>query len=304
MTEFRSGFVALVGRPNVGKSTLLNHILAEKIAIVTDKPQTTRNRIVGIKNFPAAQMVLVDTPGLHSPKGQLNQKLVEISQAAWRDADLALVLLEAGNARLRSGELEILNRARAEQIPFLVALNKIDQLAERDGSYLSRLPMAAELKNEFALEKERLFFISARDGVGVESLVREMLARLPCHPAYFPDDIQTQMSERFWVQEVIREQIIKLTRDEIPYSVAVEIDYYRDLEARLSIGASIYVEQDSQKGILIGRGGSMLKKIGILSRQAIEAFVGIPIFLELHVAVARNWTRDAAQLKRFGYDQE
>ncbi|MBN2706112.1 MAG: GTPase Era [Deltaproteobacteria bacterium] len=304
MTKFRSGFVALVGRPNVGKSTLLNHILVEKIAIVTDKPQTTRNRIVGIKNFPTGQMVLVDTPGLHTPKGQLNQNLVQISHAAWRDADLALVLLEAGESRLRSGEREILTRARAEGVPFIVALNKIDQLSERDGSSLGRLPMVLELESEFALEKDRLFFISARDGAGVESLVRELLLRLPCHPAYFPDDIQTPMSERFWVQEVIREQIFKLTRDEIPYSVAVEIDYYRDLEARLSIGASIYVEQDSQKGIIIGRGGSMLKKIGVLSRQAIEAFVGIPIFLELHVAVARNWTRDVAQLKRFGYDQE
>ena len=302
MTEFHSGFVSLIGRPNVGKSTLLNNILDEKIAIVTDKPQTTRNRIVGIKNFPEAQLILVDTPGLHTPKGLLNEALVETSKAAWRDADLALVLLEAASGRLRKGERAILNHALNEKVPFLVALNKIDLLPQRDGDYLQKLPMFVELVTEFGLTPEKIFFLCARDGVGVSALSRQMQDLLPIHPAYFPDDVQTEISERFWVQEVIREQVFNLTRDEIPYAIAVEIDYYHDLEKRLSIGASIYVEQNSQKGIIIGKGGRMLKTIGIKSRQAIEAFVGISVYLELHVSVAKNWTRNVAQLQRFGYD--
>ncbi|HIE07090.1 MAG TPA: GTPase Era [Desulfarculaceae bacterium] len=303
MSEFRSGFVALIGRPNVGKSTLLNNILDEKIAIVTDKPQTTRNRIVGIKNFPGSQLILVDTPGLHTPRGKLNEALVEISKSAWRDSDLALIILEASLSRMRPGEREILTQALSDNVPFLVAINKIDLLPERDGTALQALPMYLELMGEFALDPETVHFMAARDGVGVAALSRAMEEKMPLHPAYFPDDVQTEMSERFWVQEVIREQIFNLTRDEIPYSIAVEIDYYKDLEKRLSIGASIYVEQNSQKGIIIGRRGSKLKQIGIKSRLAIEAFVGIPAYLELHVSVAKNWTRNASQLQRFGYEE-
>jgi len=303
MTQFRSGFVALIGRPNVGKSTLLNNILDEKIAIVTNKPQTTRNRIVGIKNFPGSQLVLVDTPGLHTPRGKLNEALVEISKSAWRDSDLALIILEASLSKMRSGEREILTQALSDKIPFLIAVNKIDLLPERDGAALKALPLYRELTGEFALAPENIHFMAARDGVGVAALSRALEEKMPVHPAYFPDDVHTEMSERFWVQEVIREQIFNLTRDEIPYVVAVEIDYYKDMEKRLSIGASIYVEQNSQKGIIIGRRGSKLKQIGIKSRQAIEAFVGIPAYLELHVSVAKNWTRNTSQLRRFGYEE-
>jgi len=303
MSQFRSGFVALLGRPNVGKSTLLNNILDEKIAIVTDKPQTTRNRIVGIKNSPASQLILVDTPGLHTPRGKLNEALVEASKSAWRDADLALIILEASASRMRRGEREIMTRAVSGETPFLVAINKIDLLPERDGDSLKELSMYTELLSEYELDPEKIHFLSARDGVGVANLIHEMEEHMPYHPAYFPDDVQTEMSERFWVQEVIREQLFNLTRDEIPYSIAVEIDYYKDLGKRLSIGASIYVEQNSQKGIIIGRRGSKLKQIGIKSRQAIEAFVGIPAYLELHVAVAKNWTKNTAQLERFGYNE-
>ncbi len=299
--DFRAGFVSLIGRPNVGKSTLLNRILGEKIAIVTAKPQTTRNRIVGICNRPGAQLVLVDTPGLHTPRGKLNEALVEISRSAWRDADLILVLLEARPGVLPPGEREILARAVAGREPFLVAVNKMDTLPEELRGGLRGLPLLRQLKDEFSLPGERIFTLSALTGAGVEELVAALVARLPCHPPYFPDDIQTEISERFWVQEVIREQVFELTRDEIPYAVAVEIDYYRDLGKRLSIGATIYVEQDSQKGIIIGRGGRMLKEIGSRARRAIEDFVGIPVYLELHVAVARNWTRKPAQLRRFGY---
>ena len=303
MSQFKSGFVALIGRPNVGKSTLLNNILDEKIAIVTDKPQTTRNRIVGIRNSTSSQLILVDTPGLHTPRGKLNEALVEASKSAWRDADLALIILEASSSRMRRGEREIMTQALKAEIPFLVAINKIDLLPERDGDSLKELPMFKELLSEYELGSEKIHFLSARDGVGVANLIHEMEGQVPVHPAYFPDDVQTEMSERFWVQEVIREQLFNLTRDEIPYSIAVEIDYYKDLGKRLSIGASIYVEQNSQKGIIIGRRGSKLKQIGIKSRQAIEAFVGIPAYLELHVSVAKNWTKNAAQLERFGYNE-
>ena len=303
MSQFRSGFVALLGRPNVGKSTLLNNVLEEKIAIVTDKPQTTRNRIVGIKNSPTSQLILVDTPGLHTPRGKLNEALVEASKSAWRDADLALIILEASASRMRRGEREIMTQALSADIPFLVAINKIDLLPERDGDSLKELAMFAELLSEYELNPEKIHFLSARDGVGVANLISAIEEQMPVHPAYFPDDVQTEMSERFWVQEVIREQLFNLTRDEIPYSIAVEFDYYKDLGKRLSIGASIYVEQNSQKGIIIGRRGSKLKQIGIKSRQAIEAFVGIPAYLELHVSVAKNWTKNAAQLERFGYNE-
>ncbi len=299
--DFRCGFISLIGRPNVGKSTLLNRILGEKIAIVTDKPQTTRNRIVGIKNLPAAQLVLVDTPGLHTPRGKLNEALVEASRNAWRDADLVLVLLEAASGSLRRGEKEILGQAASGELPFLVALNKVDTLPGEWSGRPGELPMVRQLKDEFGITDGQLFFLSALTGEGVEALVAEMVSRLPRHPPYFPDDIQTEISERFWVQEVIREQVFELTRDEIPYAVAVEIDYYHDLEKRLSIGATIYVEQNSQKGIIIGRGGSMLKKIGTRARKEIEAFVGIPVYLELHVSVAKNWTKRPNMLQRFGY---
>ena len=299
--DFRAGFVSLIGRPNVGKSTLLNRILGEKIAIVTDKPQTTRNRIVGIRNLPDAQLVLVDTPGLHTPRGLLNEALVEASQNAWRDADLALILLEAGSGRLRRGEKEILEQARTGTVPFFVVLNKIDALEATRPEALRGLPMVRELSEDFALDESLIFFLSALKGTGVDDLVAAAVARLPRHPPYFPDDVQTEISERFWVQEVIREQVFELCREEIPYAVAVEIDYYRDLGERLSIGATIHVEQNSQKGIIIGRGGSMLKRIGTRARRAIEAFVGIPVYLELHVSVARNWTKKPGLLKRFGY---
>jgi len=192
MSQFRSGFVALLGRPNVGKSTLLNNILEEKIAIVTDKPQTTRNRIVGIKNSPASQLILVDTPGLHTPRGKLNEALVEASKSAWRDADLALIILEASASRLRRGEREIMTHAVSAGIPFLVAINKIDLLPERDGDSLKELSMYTELLREYELDSGKIHFLSARDGVGVASLVCAMEEQMPHHPAYFPDDVQTE----------------------------------------------------------------------------------------------------------------
>jgi GTP-binding protein Era len=299
--DFRAGFVSLIGRPNVGKSTLLNQILGEKIAIVTAKPQTTRNRIVGICNRPDAQLVLIDTPGLHTPRGKLNEALVEISQNAWHDSDIVLVLLEAGRGGLPPGEREILRQATSGREPFLVALNKIDALPQALRQNPAKLPLVRELEGDFAIDRRRLFFLSALTGAGVESMVASLISLLPCHPPYFPDDIQTEISERFWVQEVIREQVFELTRDEIPYAVAVEIDYFQDLEKRLRIGATIYVEQNSQKGIIIGRGGGMLKEIGSRARREIETFTGIPVYLELHVAVAKNWTKKPAQLRRFGY---
>lgn len=299
--NFRCGFVSLIGRPNVGKSTLLNRLLGEKIAIVTDKPQTTRNRIVGIRNYDDGQLILLDTPGMHQPRGRLNEALVEISSAAWRDADLALLLFEAATGKLRRGERELLSRAVAENRSFRLAFNKIDCLAEADIASLRRLPMVDEVVADFGLDRQAVFFLSARDGFGVEELGRELLAAMPLHPPYFPSDMQTEISERFWAAEVIREQVFKQTHDEIPYAVAVEVDYFRDLEKRLSIGATIYVEQNSQKGIIIGRGGRQLKSIGTAARRAIENFVGIPVYLELHVAVARKWSSNPAQLKRFGY---
>jgi GTP-binding protein Era len=293
----RCGYVGIFGRPNVGKSTFLNRVLGEKIAIVTDKPQTTRNRIVGIRNLENAQLVLVDTPGIHRPRGALNRALVACAMHEVRDVDLCLVLFDATAERLSAAEEEMVRLLLDEGRPLLPVLNKIDAAPRPP----HRLPVIRELHARVPALTTPLRPISARDGTGVDDLLAAIVPLLPESPPWFPPDVETEITERFWVQEIIREKVFTLTSKEIPYATAVEIDYFHDLKRRLSIGATIYVEHDSQKGIIIGRGGGMLKAIGSAARGDIEALVGIPVYLELNVGVEKNWTKNPVARRRFGY---
>jgi GTP-binding protein Era len=292
---FKSGFAAIVGRPNAGKSTLLNAMLGEKIVITSDKPQTTRNRIQGIHNVPGAQIVFIDTPGIHEAKSRLNRSLVESATNAIQGVDLILFLIDA-SARHSADEEMILELLKTVQVPVILVINKIDavekikllQLIER----YSRLHTFREI-----------IPVSALSGDGVEQLVELVCRSLPTGPAYFPDDILTDLPERFIVAEMIREKIFRLTHDEIPYSVAVEVESFKERPdgGIIAIGAAIIVERDSQKGIIIGKRGEMLKRIGTAARQEIERFLAEKVYLELFVKVSANWSENPQKLREYGY---
>ena len=297
MTAFHCGYVGIFGRPNVGKSTFLNRVLGEKIAIVTAKPQTTRNRIVGIKNREHEQLILVDTPGIHRPRGSLNQALMDCTLAVLRDVDISLFLFAADQGSLDPGENDLLSLLVRENRKFIPVINKID-LVDRQ---VKDLPLVQQLMQYLPDQKGAIESVSALTGKGVDFLVEQLCRFLPESPPLFPQDANTEISERFWVQEVVREKIFQFTHHEVPYSTAAMIDYFHDRETRLSIGVTIFVEQPSQKGIIIGRQGKMLKAIGTAARKEIEALVGVPVFLELWVSVEKNWTKNPEALKKFGY---
>jgi GTP-binding protein Era len=292
---FRSGFVSIIGRPNVGKSTLLNCILGEKIVITSDKPQTTRNRIKGIHNIPGAQIVFIDTPGIHRATSLLNKFMVEEALASIRDVDVILILMEANSSDGSRGA-QILEILAEVTTPVILVLNKIDLAAK--GALLESIA-AYDALYPF----KEIIPVCALSGDGVEHLVNCVAGYLPEGPLYFPDDILTDLPERFIVAEIIREKIFRLTRDEVPYSTAVEVENFKERQDGLiSIGAVINVERDSQKGIIIGKKGAMLKKIGIEARLEIEQFLATRIFLELFVRVHRDWSEDPRALKDMGYE--
>ncbi len=292
---FRSGFVAIVGRPNVGKSTLLNRILGEKIVITSDKPQTTRNRIQGIHNLPCGQIVFIDTPGVHRAKSRLNRYMVETALASIKEVDVVLFLVEADAEP--AGQEKIITEILADAgMPVFLVINKTD-LVEKE-RLLERIAAYARL---FSFRE--IVPVSALAGEGVETLVDLIFAALPEGPAYFPDDILTDVPERFVVAEIIREKVFRLTRDEIPYSVAVIVDSFKErADGLIAISASIVVERDSQKGIIIGRRGEMLKKIGSQARQEIEGLLDARVFLELFVKVRKDWSENPRMLKELGYE--
>jgi GTPase len=292
---FRSGFVSIIGRPNVGKSTLLNRILGEKIVITSDKPQTTRNRIKGIHNIPGGQIVFIDTPGIHRATSLLNRYMVEEAQASIREVDLVLFLAEADSAD-QGREAQILGLLAAAKAPVILALNKIDLVAKE--SLLERIAAYAAL-----YPFSDIVPVSALSGDGVERLVECVAKYLPEGPLYFPDDILTDLPERFIAAEIIREKIFRLTHDEIPYSTAIEIESFKERpDGLVAIAATINVERDSQKGIIIGRRGAMLKRIGVEARREIEHFLDTRVFLELFVKVRRDWSEDRRALKDMGYE--
>ncbi|HKZ16142.1 MAG TPA: GTPase Era [Geobacteraceae bacterium] len=293
---FHSGFVSIIGRPNVGKSTMLNRILGDKITITSDKPQTTRNRVQGIFNRPDAQIIFVDTPGIHQPRSILNKFMVETALASIKGVDVVLFLVEADSASA-GRERQILEILKDAEVPVILVFNKID-LVEKEA--------LLEMISSFApLHPFReIIPVSALNGDGVERLVDLVCRYLPEGPRYFPDDILTDLPERFIVAEIIREKVFRMTRDEVPYSVAVMIDSFkeRDDGSLISISATINVERDSQKGIIIGKKGEMLKKIGTQARKDIEELLGSRVFLELFVKVRRDWSESKHMLKEFGYE--
>ena len=297
MTEeqFRSGFVSIIGRPNVGKSTLLNRILGDKIVITSDKPQTTRNRIQGIHNLPGSQMVFIDTPGIHRAKSKLNKYMVDVALSSIKEVDVILFLVEA-DAKPANQEGMILELLADADAPVLLVINKID-LVEKE-ILLERLSAYAAL-----YPFREIVPISALSGDGVERLVEVVRGYIPEGPPYFPDDILTDLPERFVVAEMIREKVFRLTHDEVPYSVAVVVESFKErADGLVSIAAVINVERESQKGIVIGRKGEMLKRIGMQARREIEELLDTKVFLELFVRVSREWSENTRMLKEFGYE--
>jgi GTP-binding protein Era len=295
MRKFLSGFIAIVGPPNVGKSTLLNRILGKKIAIVSPKPQTTRNRITGIYHEPGCQMVFMDTPGIHKTQTPLHKSMVSSAESAFKEVDLLVLLIEM--LRPEAPEIPmILNNIKKAKKPCILVINKIDK-----GPKEKLLPIIAEY-NETSTFRS-IIPISALAGNGIDSLLKELKSMLKEGPAFFPEDIQTDQPESFLVSEMIREKIFFHTRQELPYSSAVTVERLQELPEKdlVSISAKIHVESESQKGILIGQGGKMIKKIGQAAREDLEGFFGSRVFLELLVKVDKNWSRNPRSLRRLGY---
>ncbi len=289
----RSGFVAVVGRPNVGKSTLINRILGQKIAIVTNKPQTTRKRQLGIYTDDAGQLLFVDTPGLHRPHHKLGEYMIEVAEFAIQDADLILWVLDASTPP-QDGETyiaETLMRLRHDA-PVVLALNKADLLSKDADltAHTSLIPHMEAMR------------VSAMTGEGVNDLLQFIIAQMPTGPRYYPADQVSEVNMRFIAAEIIRERIIENTEQEIPYSVAIEIEEYKERSDDLTyINATIYVERESQKGILVGKNGNMIKQIGTQARQSIGEAVGTRVYLDLHVKVLKDWRSNIPFLRRLGY---
>lgn len=291
---FRSGTIAIVGRPNVGKSTLLNQILGEKVAIVSPKPQTTRNRVTGIRTSESSQMIFLDTPGIHQARSLLNRRMVETALATLHEVDAVLWLL-AAQERIGPEDEKIAELLGGVANPILVLLNKIDLVSK--GKLLPLIQRCSEL-----LPGKEIVPISALTGENL-SLLLELIERgLPQGPKLFPEGELTDQSERFLAAEIIREKIFLLTREEIPYGVAVTIDEFSEKEEKnlIVIGATVHTERHSHKGILIGKRGAMLKEIGTRARQELEALLGCKIFLELFIRVDEGWTRDPNALREMG----
>ncbi|HEY1242065.1 MAG TPA: GTPase Era [Bryobacteraceae bacterium] len=287
---FRSGFVSLVGRPNAGKSTLLNALVGQKVAIVADKPQTTRTSIQGVLTLPGrAQIVFVDTPGIHAPDSMINKRMMDAVHAALEERDLLLFLADATRpfAEADRRAIEVVSRTST---PVIAVLNKVDLL--KDKGVL--LPLIDQYKTVF--EFAEYVPISAAKGIGLDDLRRVILERLPEGPAYFPEDYITDQPERFLAAELVREKVLLVTRQEVPHSVAVIVDRWEETAAITRIYATIRVERPGQKAIVIGSQGVTLKKIGTLARQEMERLFGIKIYLNLHVRVQPGWREKAAFL--------
>jgi GTP-binding protein Era len=303
----KSGYIAIIGRPNVGKSTLLNALLGQKLAAVSPKPQMTREKILGIKTLPNAQLLFLDTPGLHKPHRSLNESMVEAARETLNDADVILFLVEpivGASARtpLREDDRQILDLAVAKKKPVIVAINKIDTVDRR-----SLLPLMDSLLKDFGAEA--VIPVSALTGSGLDRLEAEILDRLPEGPAYFPEDQVTDRSERFLASEVIREKVMDLLREEVPYAAAVVIEAFEEPQSSVPkpvtrIQAAIVVEKDSQKGIVIGKGGQMIKKIGEAARKELEILLEGPVYLELFVKVDTDWTKDPRKVEEFSQNTQ
>jgi GTP-binding protein Era len=292
---FKSGFISILGRPNVGKSTLFNRVLGDKIAIIAEKPQTTRNRILGIKNVEGGQLIFLDTPGIHPGRSELNQRMVRTAIASGRDADVLLFLIEATAPKVEKDREMIESLRGTSGVRFLV-INKIDLVKKKN-----LLPIIDQYQKLHPFKE--ILPVSAITGEGIDILIDEILKVLPESPPYYPEDMVTDQTERFWVSEIIREKVIHQSYQEIPYSTAVTVEEFKEHPEKnlVVIKGTIHVERDSQKKILIGKGGQKLKKIGETARKEAEALLGTRVFLELWVNVEKNWTHDSRALNRLGY---
>jgi len=288
----RAGFVTVVGRPNVGKSTLVNRLVGEKVAIVSDKPQTTRNRILAVVNRPPVQMILLDTPGIHKPMHEMNRRMVATATRSIGQGDLGLWMADV-EERPGPGDRFIEGLLRRSRLRVVLALNKIDRVAK------PRILPAIEAWRHVS-DFAEIVPVSALTGENVDRLERVLMDALPEGPALYPDDFLTDLPERFFVAEMVRERILVHTREEIPYVTGVVVESFEEKEDLVRIQAAVLVERENQKAILIGRGGSMLKRVGTEARRQIEAFLGTKVFLGLFVKVRERWREDEAVLGQMG----
>jgi GTP-binding protein Era len=291
----KAGFVSLIGRPNAGKSTLLNWFVGQKVAIVSDKPQTTRHRIVGVRNAPAGQMVFIDTPGIHKPVHRMNKRMVDAALSTLNEVDVVVLVVDASE-RPGQGDRYVLELVRAVNAPVVLALNKVD---------LVKKPVLLPLIESYAkaLPFRAIVPVSALARDGVDVLEREILAALPEGEALYPEDYLTDQTERTLAAEMIREKVLAHTREELPYTTAVIIDQFEEpagSKAPTRIFASILVDHDSQKPIVIGKGGEMIKRIGTEARKDLEQMLGGSVYLDLHVKVRRDWRDDDRILDEIG----
>ena len=295
--KHKSGFVAVIGRPNVGKSTLINTLIGQKIAIMRDKPQTTRNRILCILTQPDAQVVFLDTPGIHKPRHKLGEYMVKAAAGTLKEVDAILFVVDA-TEKMGPGEYYILERLQSTTRPVILVVNKLDLIEKEDvlpiiSGYAAKYPFAGVVP------------ISAKEEMNLPDLMEEVKKYLPEGPQYYPEDMVTDQPERLIVAELVREKVLQLTRDEVPHAVAVETEEMTTRDnGDVYIRATIYVERDSQKGIIIGAKGSMLKQIGALARPDIEAMLGNRVYLDLWVKVKKDWRDRDGVLRNFGFGQE
>lgn len=296
--KYKSGFISIIGRPNVGKSTFLNRVIGQKIAIMSDKPQTTRNKIQGVLTLDDAQMIFIDTPGIHKPKHRLGDFMMKVAQNTLKEVDLVLFMVNAEEGFGR-GEEFILEKFQSINTPVFLVINKIDRIHPDD-----LLPIIESYKEKYAFQQ--VVPISALEGNNVERLLAQIKSVLPEGPQYYPADQVTDHPERFIITELIREKALHLTREEIPHSLAVVLDKMERQGNKdiIHVMATIIVERDSQKGIIIGKQGSMLKEIGKRARVDIENLLGSKVFLELWVKVQKDWRNRMSQLREYGFKED
>lgn len=294
----KAGFVSFLGRPNAGKSTLLNRIVGHKLAIVSDKPQTTRTRIVGVKNYDAGQVVFVDTPGVHKPTHRMNVRMVDVALDAMREVDVLALVVDA-SVKPGPGDRFMLNVLKDLKTPTILVLNKVDLIAKN-----SLLPIIENYRHSHPFVE--FVPISAADGTNVDVLEKLFLQYLPEGEPLYPADYVTDQPERFMVAEIIREQVLQLTHDELPFSTAVLVDRFEEpgADTITNLYCTILVERESQKPIVVGKGGSMIKAIGTAARQEIQKYLGARVYLDLHVKVKSEWRNDERVLDEIGLNRD
>jgi len=297
--SFKSGFVTIIGRPNVGKSTFLNGVLGQKITITSDKPQTTRNNISGIHTTDSSQIIFIDTPGIHKPKHKLGTFMTKEAINTLKTVDLIMFMVDC-TMPLGRGDLFIIEELKKVRVPVFLIVNKVDTIKDVG-------PLKTNIDNyKKAFKFNGIFTISALRGDNVERLLGDIEDMLEEGPKYYPDDQITDHPEKFIISELVREKVLRLTKEEIPHSVMVLIDHMENDKVNpnlININASIIVERDSQKGIIIGKGGSMIKEIGTLARKDILYLLGSKVFLDLHCKVEKNWRNKDFYLRNFGYTE-